>query len=463
VGYQFQRGQSRGTYASGKTLTAGSGSLGGVNSERLVNEDYIDNKTAGGFVSEQLAWRDRLFVTATLRADKNSAFGKNFGVVRYPAASVSYVLVEGGDRLSQLRLRTAYGESGLRPGILDAIAYSKPAAVRLNGGDRAGVSVGNLANPNLRAEHTREIEVGLDAGFFHDRASLDMTYYDKSSKDALVLKPFAPSLGGPVDRYVNLGSVSNQGFEFTLAATPLQRDNAALSLTLSGSNNRNRLVSLGENAKPIIFGLSSAQRHAEGYPLGAYWGTVVDSFHVSKNGIVSPDSVFYSTDESKVRYLGSSLPTRQGSLSGDLTLMKILHLGTMFEYRGGNKLFNASEQFRCAFQLCRAINDATAPAADQANAEAASQSAFYGGYVEDAGFVKWRELSVGVNLPQRFLPALRATDALLTFGMRNLHTWTNYTGLDPEVNFDGQANFSTGDFLTQPQVRYYTARLSLSF
>jgi TonB-linked SusC/RagA family outer membrane protein len=463
VGYQYQRQQLRGTMASGKTLTAGAGTLGGVNSERLVDEDYIDNKTAGGFVSEQLAWRDRLFLTATLRADKNSAFGKNFGVVKYPAASLSYVLIEGGDRLSQLRLRTAYGESGLRPGLLDAIAYSNPVAVRLNGGDRAGVSVGNLANPDLRAERTREIEAGFDAAFLHDRASLEMTYYDKKSTDALVLKPFAPSLGGPVDRYVNLGSVSNKGFEFTLAATPIQRDNVTLGLSLNGSSNRNRLVSLGANAKPIIFGLNSAQRHAEGYPLGAYWGTMVDSFHVSRDGIVSPDSVFYSTDESAVRYLGSALPTKQGSLSGDLTLMKIFRVGAMFEYRGGNKLFNASEQFRCSFQLCRAINDATAPAADQANAEAASQSAFYGGYVEDASFVKWRELSLGVALPQRFLPALRATDARLTFGVRNLHTWTKYSGLDPEVNFDGQANFSTGDFLTQPQVRYYTARLSLSF
>jgi hypothetical protein len=52
---------------------------------------------------------------------------------------------------------------------------------------------------------------------------------------------------------------------------------------------------------------------------------------------------------------------------------------------------------------------------------------------------------------------------VITFGVRNLHTWTKYTGLDPEVNYDGQANFSTGDFLTQPQVRYYTARLTLSF
>jgi TonB-linked SusC/RagA family outer membrane protein len=461
VGYQYQRAQNRGTYASGKTLTAGSGTLGGVNSERLVSEPYADNKTAGGFISEQLAYRDRLFVTGTLRADKNSAFGKNFGLVKYPAASISYVLAENGERLSQMRLRAAYGESGLRPGILDALEYSNPVAVRLNNGDRAGVTVGNLANPGLKAEKTREVELGFDAGFFQDRATLEMTYYDKRSRDALVLKPFAVSLGGPVQRYVNVGAVSNKGIEFALTTTPYRTEQTQFNLTITGSGNRNRLEKLGAD-KPIVFGF--AQRHVEGYPLGGFWGTTIDSVHVGSNGRVYPDSVYFSMDESKVHYLGSALPTRQGSVSGDLTLFKLFKISTMFEYRGGNKLFNATEQFRCAFGICRGVNDPKAPIDEQANAEAASdQSNFVGAYVEDASFVKWRELSVGVNLASRYLQSLRATDALLTFGVRNLHTWTNYTGLDPEVNVYGQTNFISTDFLTQPQVRYYTARLTLTF
>ncbi|MEO7711725.1 MAG: SusC/RagA family TonB-linked outer membrane protein [Gemmatimonadaceae bacterium] len=465
VGYQFQQARQEGTLANGKTLTAGSGSLGGVNSDRQVDETYADNKTAGGFVSEQLAFRDRLFVTGTLRADKNSAFGKNFGLVKYPAASLSYVAIDQGERLTQLRFRAAYGESGLRPGILDAIAFSNPVAVRLNGGDRAGITVGNLQNPNLRAEHSREYEVGFDAGLFSDRARVEFTAYDKRSRDALVLKPFAQSVGGPASRFVNLGAVSNKGLEAQISMSPIQTERVALGLTLTASGNRNRIVTLGDSgAKPIIFGLSSSQRHAEGFAPGAYFGTTVDSFKVSQNGVVHPDSVYVRSGESAVHYLGTSLPVRQGSIAGDLTLFKLLKVSTLFEHHGGNKLFNASEQFRCAFQTCRAINDATAPAVDQANAEAASKSSsFFGGYVEDASFVKWRELSVGVTVPSRYLSQLHANDATVTFGVRNLKTWTKYTGLDPEVNFAGQSNFSTGDFLTQPQVRYYTARFNLTF
>ena len=66
-------------------------------------------------------------------------------------------------------------------------------------------------------------------------------------------------------------------------------------------------------------------------------------------------------------------------------------------------------------------------------------------------------------LPQKWATKARAASATLTLAGRNLHTWTNYTGLDPELNAGAQANFTTTDFLTQPQIRYFTARLSLGF
>jgi TonB-linked SusC/RagA family outer membrane protein len=460
IGYQFQRGLNQGTFAYGQTLTAGAGGLGGVNSDLSVDETYTDNKTAGGFISEQLSWNDKLFVTGTLRADKNSAFGKNFGIAKYPAASVSYVVTEGGDRLSQLRLRTAIGESGLRPGVLDAVAYSNPVSVRLDSTDVSGIAVGNLPNTGLKAEKTREFELGFDAGLLQDRASIEFTYYDKRSRDALVLRPLPLSLGGPESQFANLGSVTNRGFEVNVTATPIRMDRVELGLTVTASSNKNNLESLG-GLPPIIFG---DQRHVPGYPLGGYWGTTIDSIHVQPDGSIGPDDVFYTTDESAVHYLGSALPTRQGSLMTDLTLFRLFRVNSLFEYRGGNKLENVTEQFRCSFDICRGINDPTAPVEDRANAMAAwLDPSFVGGYIEDASFVKWRELNVSVNVPDRYLPTLRASAATLTFGARNLHTWTKYKGLDPEVNGVGQSNFGTDDFLTQPQVRYYTVRLNLTF
>ena len=464
-GYQYQQAQSRATLAFGRTLTAGSGSLGGTVSDKSVDEQTVDNKTIGGFFSQQLNWNEKLYFTAAIRGDKNSAFGRNFGFISYPSASLSYVVTEGGTTLNQLRLRTAYGESGLRPGVLDAIAYFTPAPARLDSNNVAGVTSGNLANPNLKAEHSREYEVGFDAGFFRDRASIGFTAYSKRSTDALVLTPLAQSLGGPASAFENLGAVSNKGLELTVSATPLQLDNAVLALTLNASGNRNRVISLG-GRPPILFG-GYGQRDVEGHPVGGYWGTTVDSIHLTKTGEVLPDSVFFSTDPAKYRFLGSSLPTRQGSLSGDLTLFKYFRFSTLFEYRGGNKLFNSSEQFRCLpfVLVCRGLNDKAAPVMERANAVAdyMSNGDFYGGYIEDAGFVKWRELSLTINAPARYVRMTRSNALSITFAGRNLGTWTKYAGIDPEVNVVGQANLEQGDFLTQPQVRYFITRLNLTF
>ena len=466
AGYQYQRAELHLTSGFGRTLTAGSGSLGGVVSDLAVAENNVDNKTAGGFFSQQLSWRDRLYLTGTIRGDKNSAFGKNFGFITYPSASASYVALERPGMLSQLRLRSAFGVSGLRPGVLDAVQYYVPVTVRKDSSEQAGFTIGNLASPKLKPERTREAEVGFDASLFDNNTTVELTYYDKKSRDALIAVPLPQSLGGPTSQFQNIGAVSNKGVELTVTGTPLNMRNAVLGLTVTASGNRNRLTSLG-GQNPIVFGLNGSQRHKPGYPLGGYWGTLVDSVHTSANGALSPDSVFFSTDTSDLKFLGSPLPTRQGSIAGDLQLFRNFRITTLFEYRGGNKLFNSSEQFRCLpfVATCRGLNDISAPLDERANAmaDAVSQGSFYGGYIEDASFTKWREIAVTYTIPERFAARMQSRAASITLAGRNLHTWTKYKGVDPEVNYSGQSNFDTADFLTQPQVRYFTARLNLTF
>jgi TonB-linked SusC/RagA family outer membrane protein len=466
AGYQYQRAQYHSSFGFGRKLTSGSGSLGGVVSDLAVGENTVDNKTAGGFLSEQVAWNDKLYVTATLRGDKNSAFGKNLGFVTYPSLSLSYVAIDNGELLNQLRLRAAYGESGLRPGVLDAIQYYTPVTARLDSAEQSAITVGNLSNPDLKPEKTGELEVGFDATVWRNLANIELTYYQKRSRDALIAVPLPQSLGGPATRFENIGAVRNEGVELTVSATPLERENYVLGLTLNGSWNRNKLTSLG-GQEPIVFGLNGSQRHIEDYPLGGYWGTTVDSVHVQSDGSIGVNDVFFSTDSADVRYLGQPLPTRQLSLGGDLQLFKWVRVTTLFEHRGGNKLFNSSEQFRCLpfVATCRGLNDITAPVAERANAmaDAVSQGSFYGGYVEDASFTKWRELAVTLTVPERYVSRLRARGASISFAGRNLATWTKYSGVDPEVNYSGQSNFDTADFLTQPQVRYFTARLNFTF
>src|SRR6185503_14668594 len=111
---------------------------------------------------------------------------------------------------------------------------------------------------------------------------------------------------------------------------------------------------------------------------------------------------------------------------------------------------------------CVAINDPTAPLADQAAAIAGLLTTD-AGYIQDASFTRLREVSVTWTTPKRWAAAAKSDNLSLTLAGRNLATWTDYKGLDPEVNWNGSSNFSTADFLTQPPVRYFTARLSFGW
>jgi TonB-linked SusC/RagA family outer membrane protein len=472
LGVQWTRAYLHGTEAFGENLLAGTRSLNGATALFSVDETTQDVITLGGYIQEQLSWRDRLIATAAVRADKNSAFGTNFGWVSYPALSLSWVVGEEPffpqwSWLNSLRLRTAYGKSGRQPNFRDAITFYDPVAIAKNGTDVPGVSVGGTGNPDLRPEVSAEFEAGLDAGLFNGRASLEFTYYHKTTSDALVARRLAPSLGVSQTQFVNLGKVQNTGYEAMLSALVFQSEPASFEITFTGSINHNKLLDLGEvngsPITPIIFGLgANTQRHQNGYPLGGYWQPPIESWSdANGDGIIAADEVVVGDT---AVYLGSPYPTRELAVAPKLTFFKYFQLSGLVDYRGGFKLYNGTEDFRCAvFATCRAINDPTAPLWEQARAVADFQYATVAGYIEDASFTKLREIALTITAPSSLAQRAGLNGLSLTLAGRNLATWTDYTGADPEVNFAGQANFSQADFLTQPPVRYFTARVNVNW
>ena len=136
----------------------------------------------------------------------------------------------------------------------------------------------------------------------------------------------------------------------------------------------------------------------------------------------------------------------------------------MIDYKGGHKLYNATEEFRCSvFASCRAMNDASAPLADQAAAVAAFQGYTVAGFFEDADYAKLRSVALTFRAPAEYANMIGASALSLTLSGQNLYTWTDYSGLDPEINSAGSANFNTFDFLGQPPVQSYMLRMDLTF
>ncbi|MBX6331129.1 MAG: SusC/RagA family TonB-linked outer membrane protein [Gemmatimonadaceae bacterium] len=468
VGIQYERQYQHGTEARGEGLVQGTGSLNGTTQLFTVDELNQDVVTIGGLAQEELSWRDRVFLSGAVRTDRNSAFGVNEHWVLYPAVNASWVIGEEPffpktNLLSSLRVRAAYGQSGQRPNFRQAVTFFSPLAVATNTGDEVGITPGGTGNPNLKPEKTSEYEFGFDAAVWKEKANVSFTYYHKVTHDALVNRTLPPSLGAAPNQFINLGSVLNRGFELLVNTTPVNMRNFRFDLTLSGSTTKNRVLDLGEGIEPIIFGLGGdTQRHQNGYPLGGYWAPPLLSYSdANGDGIIEPDEI---TVGDTAVFLGSPFPTRELSITPRLTVFKYVRVSALFDYRGGFKLDNATESFRCGtIRNCNAIQNRNAPLADQAAAVANAVFGTEAPYIETANFWKLRDVSVTLSAPEAWTRRSGLSGLSLTLSGANLATWTKYRGLDPELNTSAQANFNQADFLTQPPVRYYTARIDINW
>ena len=496
VGTQYHRELYRDNRAFGVGLAPGTKSLQGTSRLFSVSENTTDNITLGAYVQQQFAWNDRLYLTAAVRGDENSAFGDETGFITSPSVSASWVVSEEPffpqvDFLSNLRLRAAYGRSGLRPSFRDAITYFAPVSVRVGGSEipavalaTGGTNNGGTGNEKLRPEIASEIELGFESGFMEDRVGLELTYYNKTSKDALVRVPIPSSFGLTTNRFDNIGEVRNSGFEASLNANVLDRPNFQWDFTLTGSTNKNELLTLGEGIDPIyVTGPGrTTQRHLPGYSLGGYWQRRVEYQDLNGDGLLQAldclDGVEYGQAGCEVmvgdslEYIGTPLPTREASFTTNFTLFNLVKVSGLLDYKGGHKQLNFTRFDRCAWEaLCESVfNPDAAPLRDQAGFIAYNfLEPNVNTYVfhEDADFVKLRELSVSLMLPERFAQRFGGSGLRLTVSGRNLKTWTDYTGFDPEVNgygvFSGNGGFSNYEYYTQPPLRYYTARVDVNF
>jgi TonB-dependent starch-binding outer membrane protein SusC len=475
TGVQYSETISRNTSGFGARLLAGVPTLGGATARFSVGESNFQVRTIGGYVQQRLNLNDRFFVTGALRADDNSAFGTNFGLAYYPSISGSWVIAEEsffprGDAFSSLRLRAAYGQSGLRPGTLDAVRFLSPVAVSLQTQSIPGFTIGGAGNVELRPEKVGEVELGFEAGFLRDRIGLEFTWFNKESRDALVFRRLPPSLGVSAGRRENLGSVQNRGYELLVNARLVEAPRFRWDATVTGSFVRNELTDIGvdpvtnEPLPPIIFGLGGAsQRHTVGRPLGSYFARPYTFEDRNNDGIITREELTFTSDTAV--YVGSPFPTREISLTSGVTMFDWLRISGMLDYRGGFKNFNSTDEFRCGgFLNCESLYDVNAPLDRQARNVATLYEDEAFGFFEDADFVKLRELSFTFSVPQRFAERFNTQGLSLTVAGRNLATWTSYTGFDPEINFAGSgSNFSTAEFLTQPPARFWTARVNVVF
>jgi TonB-linked SusC/RagA family outer membrane protein len=488
VGASYQRSLFQTNDCYGEGIPFGTRSCGATTSKFAVDEDQTDQKTVGLFGRQEVAISDRLFLAGSIRADNNSGLVRDItGLSWYPSFNASWVISSEPffpttNFLSQLRLRAGWGQAGQRPGFGDAETFFAPQAVQAGGVELPALILTRTGNAGLKVERTTEIEGGFDIGFLDDRITADFTAFRRVARDALISRNIAPSVGLTATVFQNLGRVRNWGTEMGLNANVFEIQKVRLDARVTASTLRNRIEVLGEGIAPIQFN-RGRQQHREGFPTGAFFALPIKYNDADGNGLLSraevsvdssrflivPDRVNGGLDTLATTFVGPSLPTNTQTFNLDLTLFQTFTVSTLFERRAGHKQMNETAYFRCRQQAAATAFFSQCGAASNPNASLQEQAAFIGatflsatpfGYMEDAAFVKWRELSVRFGVPESLgerFPAL--SGASIALSGRNLKTWTDYSGLDPEINeTGGGSNFTQGEFNTQPPVRVYSIR-----
>jgi len=467
VGAQYNRDNLTASLNFGAVLPPGAETFTGA-ANKTSSELTTRFVTLGSYIEQQFSLDDRLFLTGAVRVDQNSAFGEDSRSATYPKVAGSWVALEQREKglISSLRLRAAYGASGQQPGPLDAIQFYTGTTNAVFGGNQPGVSLGNLRDFNsglgnrlLRPERSQEIETGFDVGLLGGRVNLEATVYRKDTKDALVQRLLAGSLGAVNARTDNVGKVRNEGIEISLFSRIIDASSFQWDAQLEISGNRNRLRELAEGVPPIT-GFGFQQR--VGFPLyGGWWPRITDWGDADNNGVITPNEV---TVSDTAEFLGPTIPTRTLALNNNITLFKgKLRIGAQVEYKGGFNSLEVSTMFQCLFVgNCQAMNDPSASLWDQARA----LSGVFGDYAEDASFIRLREANIAWTLPVSWARLIGASNGNLTLTGRNLlHHLPNFGGWDSEINTAaGVAGDGPNYNFVQPgQPRFFTFRVNLSY
>ena len=486
VGAQYYSNSTHSLFAQGAIFPSeGISSLSATSKDREFSESLVPEKNLGLFVQQQLGWQHRLFLTFGLRADDHSSFGRDFDRVYYPKVNGSWVVSEepffaAVPVLSTLKLRAAYGEAGQAPPVFSPL---REYASGTGPGDTPGLVPFSLGNPELGPERGREVELGFDAGLLNDRLGVEFTWYRKRTTDAILQAPIAPSSGYAGLRAVNVGELRNWGTELLARGRVLSRGNVSWDVTASLATNGSEVVELGLGDNVDFIEAGGFIRHQEGFPIGSFFeqrvvsaqfdaaGNPIDVMCDNGDGGTMPcagaNGVFDGRDDAPNVFLGRSMPRLEAALSSDLRLFGNLRMYGLVDFKRGHKKLDGNLRVRCNFfgGRCRE-NFFPAEFPAERIAQVRSSNNLVDFLIQDASFAKLREVSLTYTLPAALAQRARAGRASVSLAGRNLHTWTNYEGLEPEAMFLGGTrggNYGAWEQTTLPQLTQWVLSLNLDF
>jgi iron complex outermembrane receptor protein len=499
AGYSYQEFNYDGFKAQGKEPL--SNEIGVDNLEVFNNIVLGDissyrgsSKLIGFFGRLTYDFKSKYYLTATIRRDGSSKFGTNNEWGWFPSASVGWSLSEEDfiknnlEFVDILKLRAGWGISGNQ----DFANYKDIAIVGYNGSGidpSTGKPIVTMdyktnANPDLKWEENHELNFGLDFSFLNNRVGGSVEYYIKETKD--LLAPYSvptPPYNHDII-FANNGEIKNTGLEVTLSGYPIKKEDFEWQTILTYSTNDNVVKSLdtggqfdikfknvGYISAPGMVGIAS-QRIMPGHSLGTFYG--LEYAGIDSNGlwlVKGNDGQIYRANEIDVndpRYtkvIGNALPDFEMGWSNHFSY-KNWDLNFAFRAVVGHDVLNVSRLVLGNPAQLKGGANGLKEAAVLANA--VHQGGVYSDfYLEDGSFLKLDNLVLGYTFntgKMKMIDKLR-----LYVSANNIFTLTNYSGIDPEINFDGgdkdkgEVHFGIDQYNIYPKTRTFTFGLNMAF
>ena len=472
--------QGRGLAPFISTVSAASTLLQGV-------DERSELSVSGYYAQQNFKYKSLLFLTGAIRVDGSSVFGENQRNQKYLKASGSYVISEHefwqkmalNKVWNFAKIRIAYGESGNLTGIGSYARFNSYSGNSFLSRSSL-VSNTTLVNPDIKPERQKELEFGIELGFFKSRLNILTNIYTKKVDDLLINRFIAPTTG--FSSFLdNFGSLENRGFELVITGKPIQNKNFNWSVTGIYNHNRNKAIKIGRALTLLSTNSGAPVAIIEGQPIGVFYGAffaVDGSGNLVKNPAGFPQgergiqtgALTYTVTRDPVtglpittnplvrKIIGDPNPDYTASLVNEVTYKKA-SLRIQLDAVQGLEVWNADWRTR------QGVGNGKEAEKEQTGVYPRGYIAsFYGSVeqwrIDDGSFVKLREIS----LSYAFGSFKKVKDITLSLSGRNLISWDNYKGYDPEVNAGGQSTILRGiDFGAVPIPKTYSVGLSAKF
>jgi len=427
---------------------------------------------------------EKYLLTATLRRDGFSGFAENFKYAVFPSVGLGWVLssesfMEKVNAVNLLKLRATYGSIGNQTGRYTSLARVETNSAYVfgdGGGTAFGQQVVSLPNPNLKWERTQGLNLGIDFGLLNNRLSGTLEYYNNNTYD-LLYPVTVPSITGFGGIQTNLGKIHNTGFEAALTYQIVNKKDFNWSATYSFWTNKNEIVSLtgvdangdGKEDDLIADGLFIGKSigtifNYEAGPIYQLSETPMTGFQTGSLRVIDQNKDNDITPDDRV-FLGSSLPKYRMSLFNMLSYKGITLSFLLNSIQGGKDGYLANN-IRLFFRDDNNIrdNDLNAvnywsprnPTGTHPRVVSGSQSKINPPKYFSRSFVRLQDVSLSYNLQPKVLQKIKAQAVSVFVSAKNLATWTDWEGWDPE----------TGQGLTvggRPVMRSIAVGLSITY